>query len=372
MALRALVIGTGWAAEGHVLGLRHAGAKVVGLYGRNAEIAAQLAARLGVERLGQDWRGAITELAPDVVAIATTAAPHLEMAEAAAAAGCHIACEKPLALTAADARARRDAVVAAGVRHACAATAALSPAITYAVALIRQGAIGRVRHAEKTTHLVPRPDQPYSWWHRLADGGGILYNGFPHVLQTLVRITGGAVRDATGTTSQALQRAPVGPQHHDHRAARADAVDLQRADVHWRDADTETGFQALLRLRLPDASVATATIATVFGHAAGKPGLLVHGTEGTLLAEEATHTVELTRDGSDWESVMVPEHLFSDDGEGDKVQRGWNRYLTRFVRDIEGLASEDDDYPTFDDGYVTCQVIDAVRAGGAVTEIDGT
>ena len=338
MALRALVIGTGWAAEGHVLGLRHAGAKVVGLYGRNAEIAAQLAARLGVERLGQDWRGAITELAPDVVAIATTAA---------------------------DARAMRDAVVAAGVRHACAATAALSPAITHAAALIRQGAIGRVRHAEKTTHLVPRPDQPYSWWHRLADGGGILYNGFPHVLQTLVRITGGAVRDATGTTSQALQRAPVGPQHHDHRAARADAVDLQRADVHWRDADTETGFQALLRLRLPDASVATATIATVFGRAADKPGLLVHGTEGTLLAEEATHTVELTRDGSDWESVMLPEHLFSDDGEGDKVQRGWNRYLRRFVRDIEGLASEDD-------GYVTCQVIDAVRAGGAVTEIDGT
>ena len=91
----------------------------------------------------------------------------------------------------------------------------------------------------------------------------------------------------------------------------------------------------------------------------------MHGTEGTLLAEEATHTVELTRDGSDWESVMLPEHLFSDDGEGDKVQRGWNRYLRRFVRDIEGLASEDD-------GYVTCQVIDAVRAGGAVTEIDGT
>ena len=256
------------------------------------------------------------------------------------------------------------------MRHGWAATAALSPAITHAAALIRQGAIGAVKHVEQTARAVARPDQPYSWWHRLADGGGILCNGLPHMLQSALRASGGDPLAASGMTSHALTRAPVGREHHDHREARTDAVDLVQAGIRWRDVDAETGFQALLSLRLPDGRVATAAIAHVFGRAVGKPGLLVHGEEGTLRAEEATHTVELTRSGSDWESVAVPERLFADDGEGDKVQRGWNRYLARFVRDIEGVASDSDDYPTFDDGYVTCQVIDAVRAGGAVTEID--
>jgi predicted dehydrogenase len=88
MALRAVVIGAGWAGEGHTLGLRAAGVEVVALCGRTPEPAHKRAAQLGVDNIRFDWRAALEEFQPDTVSIATTAAPHREMAEFAAY-GCH-------------------------------------------------------------------------------------------------------------------------------------------------------------------------------------------------------------------------------------------------------------------------------------------
>jgi predicted dehydrogenase len=64
-----------------------------------------MAAQLDIDDVRLDWRQALATLRPDIVAIATTAAPHREMAEFAAQLGCHILCEKPLGVNAADARA---------------------------------------------------------------------------------------------------------------------------------------------------------------------------------------------------------------------------------------------------------------------------
>ena len=62
MALRAVVIGTGWAGEGHTLGLPHAGVDVVALCGRTPEYAKPAAEKLGIEDLRFDYRQAIEEL----------------------------------------------------------------------------------------------------------------------------------------------------------------------------------------------------------------------------------------------------------------------------------------------------------------------
>ena len=107
MALRAIIIGTGYAGEGHALGLRHGGANVIALCGRTPEPAKKMADKLGIDDLRFDWKQAIKDLKPDIVSIATTAAPHREMAEFAAKHGCHVVCDKPLALNAKDAHVNR-------------------------------------------------------------------------------------------------------------------------------------------------------------------------------------------------------------------------------------------------------------------------
>ena len=57
-----------------------------------------MAAKLGIDDLRFDWRQAIEELRPDIVAIATPGIVHREMALFAAQHGCHMLCDKPLGL----------------------------------------------------------------------------------------------------------------------------------------------------------------------------------------------------------------------------------------------------------------------------------
>lgn len=75
MLHRAVVIGAGWAGEGHVFGLRPAGVDVVALCGRTRRPATEHAKHLAIPNVRFDWRAALTEVQPDMVSIATPAAP---------------------------------------------------------------------------------------------------------------------------------------------------------------------------------------------------------------------------------------------------------------------------------------------------------
>jgi predicted dehydrogenase len=63
MTIRAVVIGAGWAGEGHTIGLRDAGVEVVALFGRTPEPAYQRAADLGITNVRFDWRAGLEESA---------------------------------------------------------------------------------------------------------------------------------------------------------------------------------------------------------------------------------------------------------------------------------------------------------------------
>jgi predicted dehydrogenase len=117
-----------------------------------------------------DWRQALEALRPDIVSIATTAAPHREMAECAARLGCHIMCDKPLGVNAQDGRAMLAAVEQAGVKHAYGSTSRYAPVCRYAQQLVADGLIGPVREIESTLHVTFPPLIPYSWVYSLELG----------------------------------------------------------------------------------------------------------------------------------------------------------------------------------------------------------
>ena len=96
MALRAVVIGAGWAGEGHTIGLRDAGVEVIALCGRTPEPARAKATQLGVPEARFDWHTALEEFRPDIVSIATPGDAHRAIAEHAAALGCQIMCDSRL------------------------------------------------------------------------------------------------------------------------------------------------------------------------------------------------------------------------------------------------------------------------------------
>ena len=102
--LRAIVIGAGWAGEGHTRALQYAGVDVAAICARQTGIVQAVADRLGAGEASIDWRHTLEAIKPDIVSLETPASLRGEAVKAATSLGCHIFCDKPLATTGAEAR----------------------------------------------------------------------------------------------------------------------------------------------------------------------------------------------------------------------------------------------------------------------------
>jgi predicted dehydrogenase len=121
----------------------------------------------------------------DVVVIATPHWQHAELAVTALRAGLHVACEKPLAVTVAQADAVLRDAKAGNALLTCVFQSRFEPAYQHVKALLASGELGPVSRCEMDETFW-RSDAYYrsnSWrgtWK--GEGGGVLVNQAPHVL----------------------------------------------------------------------------------------------------------------------------------------------------------------------------------------------
>ena len=372
MRQTAIVIGSGWAGEGHSLALRSAGVEVIALCGRSPEPTQALAQRLGIPLVRFDWQNAISELQPDIVAIATPAAPHRLMAEAAANQGCHILCDKPLALDAAEARRMLLAVREAGVRHAYGASSCLGPAIDHARTLLTDGLLGTLTGVESTRHFGQARPWPYSWVDVIREGGGMLNNLFTHKLAQVLRVTGGTPTHAMGEARCYVTRAPVGPPIHDFRELFRPMPEVDESDSSlWRTVDADTDYSVILQLASPGGQDVPARF---YGGLTSKGRedevLALYGTKGTLILSGHNSPTELhhyDHKRETWEQLTVPTSGDDVLAIDDPVQRDWNVLVKQFVADIRREAHAF--YPTFEDGWLAAEIIGIVRQGQGRTAV---
>lgn len=140
----------------------------------DAAHAAACASAFGFARSTTDWRSLLADPAIDLISITSPNGLHREMAVAALEAGKHVWCEKPMALTLADA----EAMAAAAGRAAGKATALgygylQNPALQEARRLIAEGVIGTpfdFRGSVDEDYMAD-PALPWSWRLRAADAG---------------------------------------------------------------------------------------------------------------------------------------------------------------------------------------------------------
>ena len=83
------------------------GVRMVALCARRQDLLAAAAAEDGAELATPDWRAVVEHPDVNYVVVGTPDAPHHEAVLAAAAAGKHLFCEKPVGLNAAEAREMR-------------------------------------------------------------------------------------------------------------------------------------------------------------------------------------------------------------------------------------------------------------------------
>jgi len=119
----------------------------------------------GWEESDCEWERVIERKDIDVVDISTPGFLHHPMALAAARAGKHILCEKPLANTLGEAREMLRAVEKAGVMHYVNFNYRRVPAVAFAKKLIQEGRIGKVYHYHGAylQDWIMDPDFPLVW-----------------------------------------------------------------------------------------------------------------------------------------------------------------------------------------------------------------
>lgn len=93
------IIGTGFIGTVHLWALRRLGVRVTGVLGSSADRGAERAAALGVPRAYTSLDELLADPAVDVVHVTSPNNAHYGQVKAILAAGKHVVCEKPLAMT---------------------------------------------------------------------------------------------------------------------------------------------------------------------------------------------------------------------------------------------------------------------------------
>jgi len=116
---------------------------------------------------------------PDGVIVCSETSGHLELVRAAAAAGAHVLCEKPIAIHEQDALSMRQACEAAGVQFVTAFPARFSASVQALGQAIGTGELGAALSYSGVNHSVA-PDRHHPWFSRpeLSGGGA----GMDHIV----------------------------------------------------------------------------------------------------------------------------------------------------------------------------------------------
>ncbi|WP_373566075.1 Gfo/Idh/MocA family protein [Mesobacillus foraminis] len=133
--------------------------------GRNESEVAKAAAQFGWEESTTDWKNLLEREDIDLIDINAPSDVHKEIAIAAAHAGKHIFCEKPLALTLRDSKEMLEAAEAAGVKHMVGFNYRFAPAVLLAKKLVDEGRLGEIYHfrAFFLQDWLVDPNFPLAW-----------------------------------------------------------------------------------------------------------------------------------------------------------------------------------------------------------------
>lgn len=179
--------------------------------GRSEEGVSAAAGKLGFETFATDWREVVARPDIDVVDICTPGDSHAEIAIAAAEAGKHVFCEKPLANTVSEAQRMLAAVERAGVIHMLCHNYRRAPAVALAKQLIEDGRLGPIHHYRGTylQDWIADPAAPLVWrLQKARAGSGALGDIGSHSLD-LARHLVGEVAEVSGLLETFVAERPL-------------------------------------------------------------------------------------------------------------------------------------------------------------------
>ena len=177
----------GWQGVGEVFHPAKALPKLVAIAGRTEERVRTEAHRYGFSRTYSDWRDLVKDKDVDIVDTCAPPYVHHDACIAAAEAGKHVICEKPMARSAPEAGEMLRAVDKAGVANMIGFNYRFVSAVAFAKQMIMEGLLGSVYYY-RGSYLnaaadYHRADTPIDWHHsRELGGNGALWDLGTHAI----------------------------------------------------------------------------------------------------------------------------------------------------------------------------------------------
>lgn len=333
------------------------------------ELAEDARLRYGFDESSNNWRKVVVRSDIDIVDIVTPNDSHAEIAIAAAEAGKHIICEKPLARTGHEARTMLDAVNKAGIINMVAFNYRRTPAVALARRYVEEGRIGRILNFRGTylQDWSADPDGPLSWrFQKKVAGSGAIGDIGTHVVD-MARYLVGEITAVNAMVKNYIPTRPLQSGGFDKLGASDRSAGGPRGDV---DVDDEV--VTLVRFESGAIGSIEAT-----RNAYGRNNFLtfeIHGTEGSILFNYERRDelqVMFANDPTDARGFRTvytgPAHPYGD-GLWPIPALGTGYGETKIIecRDfMEAIVSGKQPSPNFDDGYRIACIADAIIASGA-------
>jgi predicted dehydrogenase len=236
--IRAAVIGSGFIGTVHVEALRRIGVAVTGILGSTPDRAATRAEQLGLERGYASLDEVLADETVDVVHVTSPNHLHHPQVKAILAAGRHVVCEKPLALTSDQSGELVQLALAGGGVCAVNFNLRFYPLNQHVAGLIGDGSLGEIRLVSgryfQDWLLL---DSDWNWRLEADQGGALRAVGDigSHWLDLVAAMTGLRVEAVMAdlTTFIPVRRKPAGPVEtfSTERAAETIPVEIRTEDV---------------------------------------------------------------------------------------------------------------------------------------------
>ena len=208
------VVGTSWWADAmHLPALNsHPQARTVAICGRNGDKARKMAAAWGIPQVYTDYAEMIDCAGLDAIVISTPNDSHYPIAMKALERGLHVLCEKPIAMTYAQAREMADMAAVKGLKTLVPFTYRFMPTARYLKELIDGGYLGRLYHLNMRYYTGYARAGDYIWrLDRGIAGSGVVGDLGTHFLY-IAEWLYGAISAVTCRLGFSVPRPPLDPQ----------------------------------------------------------------------------------------------------------------------------------------------------------------
>jgi predicted dehydrogenase len=374
--IRAGVVGTGFIGPVHVEALRRIGVEVVGIAGSNLEATRKKVDQLRLPRAYASLEKMLVEADLDCVHITTPNNLHAPMVKQVLAAGKHVICEKPLAMTAAEGQELLELAGQSGLVHAVNFNIRFYPQCHQARAMVQSGELGTVYliHGRYLQDWLLK-ETDWNWRLEAALGGEMraVADIGSHWLDLMTFIGGQRVTEVCADFGTVLpvRKKPTKPLE-TFASKELDPEDYEEMPISTED-------YASILLRYESGAQGVLTVSQV---SAGRKNHLAFEVDGSKASvawvSERPEELWIGRREKPSELMLRDPGLLDPEaraitsypgGHSEGFPDTFKQLYTKVYAAIEaGKPPESPDYPTFADGVYALQLGEAILASARQRE----